>query len=69
MKMNLARKAIIAFAAISMISLSACSTEKVVDNTVDAGLFASRTAVKGVVGAGKLVVRGTGAAINAATAD
>ena len=69
MKTTVIRKAILSFAAISMIALSACTTEKVVDNTVDGTLFVGRTAVKGVVGAGKLAVRGTGAAINAVTGD
>lgn len=45
-----------AFAA--AITLSACSTEKVVDRTVDTTLFAGKTVVKTGVGAGKLVVRG-----------
>ena len=40
------------------ITLSACSTEKVVDRTVDTTLFAGKTVVKTGVGAGKLVVRG-----------
>ena len=39
-------------------SLAACSAERVVDNTVDAGLFAGRTVVKTGVGAGKMVVKG-----------
>lgn len=52
---------------ISIALLSACSTEKVVDRSVDSALFVGRTAVKGTVGAGKLVVRGAGAAINVAT--
>ena len=55
------------FALIATTALSACTAERVVDNTVDSTLFVGRTAVKGVVGAGKLVVRGTGAAINAAS--
>jgi len=50
-----------------VVLLSACSTEKVVDTSVDSALFVGRAAVKGTVGAGKLVVRGTGAAINLAT--
>lgn len=43
--------------------LSACSAEKVVDRTVDTTLFAGKTVVKTGVGATKLVVRGTGAAL------
>ena len=38
--------------------LAACSTEQVVDNTFDAGAFATKTVVKAGVGAGRLVVRG-----------
>ncbi|SFR36484.1 hypothetical protein SAMN04488005_0978 [Yoonia tamlensis] len=55
------------FALVGAVALSACSTEKVVDNSVDGTLFVGRAAVKGVVGVGKLAVRGTGAAVNAAT--
>ncbi|MFG5381581.1 hypothetical protein [Yoonia sp. R2-816] len=69
MKKFVARKAVLGLAAIAMIALSACSTEKVVDNTVDGTLFVGRAAVKGVVGAGKLAVRGTGAAINSMTSE
>lgn len=67
MKSTMIRKSF-ALVAVAVL-LSACSAEKVVDNTVDGTLFVGRTAVKGVVGAGKLAVRGTGAAINAATGD
>jgi len=49
------------------ITLSACSTEKVVDRTVDTTLFAGKTVVKTGVGAGKLVVRGGKAAIPGGT--
>ena len=40
------------------VTVSACSTERVVDNTVDATGFVAKTAVKGVVGVGKLGVKG-----------
>ena len=40
------------------LAVSACSTEKVVDGTVDTALFAGRTVVKAGVGAGKAVVKG-----------
>lgn len=46
-----------------MLALSACSTESIADNTGDAAIFVGKTAVKGVVGAGKLAVRGTKAGI------
>lgn len=49
--------------------LSACSVEKAVDHSVDSALFVGRAAVKGTVGATKLVVRGTDAVINAATGE
>ncbi|RBW42332.1 hypothetical protein DS901_16720 [Loktanella sp. D2R18] len=58
---------VLIFVITAAITLSACTAEKVVDNTVGGTLFVGQTAVKGAVGAGKLVVRGTGAAINAAT--
>lgn len=40
------------------VSLGACSTEQVVDNTVGATGFVAKTAVKGTIGAGKLAVKG-----------
>lgn len=49
--------------AVAVIALSACSTEKVVDRTVDTTLFAGRTVVKTGVGAGKLAVRGGNAVV------
>ncbi len=52
-----------------IVFLSACSAEKVVDRSVDGGLFIANTAVKGAVGATKLAVRGTGAAINAVSGE
>ncbi|MCK0167593.1 hypothetical protein MWU52_08545 [Jannaschia sp. S6380] len=39
-------------------ALSACSAERAVDRTVDSTLWVGKTAVKGTVGAGKMVVRG-----------
>ncbi|WP_371156515.1 hypothetical protein [Jannaschia sp. 2305UL9-9] len=60
--MTLKKTALLLTAA--MITLSACSAERIVDNTVDTGLFATKTVVKTGVGAGKLVVRGVGAAVN-----
>ncbi|GIT91119.1 hypothetical protein JANAI62_15740 [Jannaschia pagri] len=54
---------------VAVATLSACSTEQVVDNTVDAGLFATRTVVKTGVGAGKLVVKGGSAAVRSVTSD
>ena len=54
----------IAVAAMATAALTACSTEKVVDRTVDGALFAGRTVVKTGVGAGKLVVRGANSAVS-----
>ena len=42
----------------ALVAVSACSTEQVVDNTVGATGFVAKTAVKGTIGAGKLVVKG-----------
>ncbi|MGY3437370.1 MULTISPECIES: hypothetical protein [unclassified Marinovum] len=44
------------------LALSACSTEQVVGNTVDGVGGATKLAAKGVVGAGRLAVRGGRAA-------
>lgn len=52
-------KKIAAVAALgAMMTVSACSTNQVADNTGAATGFVAKTAVKGVVGAGKLAVRG-----------
>ena len=53
-----AKKMMIVIILGAMITVSACSTERVVDNTVDATGFVAKTAVKGVVGVGKLGVKG-----------
>ena len=42
----------------AMFALSACSSERVIDNTVGAAGYVTKTAAKGVVGAGKLTVKG-----------
>ncbi|QFS85158.1 hypothetical protein [Roseivivax sp. THAF197b] len=39
-------------------ALSACSTEKAIDNTVDVAAGTTRLVAKGAVGAGKLAYRG-----------
>jgi len=44
------------------VSLSACSGEQVIDNTIGATGFVAKTAVKGTIGAGKLAVKGVKAA-------
>ena len=49
-----ARKAI---AVALVLGLSACSTNQVIDNTVDVASGATKLAAKGAVGAGKLVYR------------
>lgn len=43
---------------IATIGLQACSTEQVVNGTVDTTGFVAKTAVKGTIGAGKLAVKG-----------
>lgn len=53
-----AKKMMIAVMLGAMVTVSACSTERVVDNTADATGFVAKTAVKGVVGVGKLGVKG-----------
>jgi hypothetical protein len=40
------------------VAVSACSTQQVADNTGATAGFVTKTAVKGVVGAGKLAVKG-----------
>ncbi|KJZ18598.1 hypothetical protein [Loktanella sp. S4079] len=52
-----------------LLTLSACTSEQVIDNTVGMAAGTSKLAARGVVGAGKLVVRGAGAAFDAATTD
>lgn len=49
--------ALIALAAAAM-TLSACSTDQAIDNTVGVAAGATKLAAKGAVGAGKLVYRG-----------
>lgn len=46
-----------------VVALSGCSSEKVFDNTTDAVVFVGSTAVKGVYGASRLVVRGAAAGV------
>lgn len=40
------------------VAVSACSTEQGVDNSVGATGFVAKTAVQGIIGAGKLAVKG-----------
>lgn len=47
------------------LTLGACSSEKIADNTTDAVLFTGKTIVRGAVGAGKIVYKGTAAGIRA----
>ncbi len=51
-------KMMIAIVLSAALSLVGCSTECVIDNSVDATGLVAKTAVKGVVGAGRLVVKG-----------
>lgn len=43
---------------VSAMALSACSSDRVIDNTVGVAAGATKFAAKGAVGAGKLVYRG-----------
>ena len=65
MKFWFGKKATLVAVTAALMSLGACSTDKVIDNTVDLTAGATKLAVHGVVGVGKLAVRGTGAAIDA----
>jgi hypothetical protein len=49
--------------------LSKTDEPKAVDNAVDASFFATRTVVKGAMGAGKLVAKGAGAAVRSVSED
>lgn len=49
---------------VALIAVSACSTKSVVDGTVNTAGYATKTVVNGTIGAGKLVVRGVGSAID-----
>ncbi|MEM1373937.1 MAG: hypothetical protein AAGF78_06105 [Pseudomonadota bacterium] len=51
------------------LTVAGCSSEAVLDNTVETAAFVGRTAVKGTVAAGKLVYRGGEAAVEAARAS
>ncbi len=48
---------------VACFTLSACSSAKIFDNTTDAVVFVGSTAVKGVYGASRLVVRGAAAGV------
>lgn len=50
-------------ATVACFALSACSSAKIFDNTTDAVVFVSSTAVKGAYGASRLVVRGAAAGV------
>lgn len=69
MKFLYTRKVVAVIAVIRIMTMSACSTERVIDNTVGVAAGKTKLAARGVVGVGKLAVRGTGAAINAVSGD
>ncbi len=46
-----------------LLAIAGCSREQVFDNTTDAVVFVGSTAVKGVYGASRLVVRGAAAGV------
>lgn len=56
-------------AAVLALGVQGCTTEQVVDNTLETGAFVGRTVVKGAVGAGKLAYRGGKAAVAKARAS
>lgn len=46
-----------------LVLAAGCSTEKIAGNTTDAVVFIGKTALKGVVGAGKLAAKGAAAVV------
>jgi len=64
MKTTLIRATASLLVAVSVLSLSACSTKQVANTTGDTLSLAGRGAVHAVAGAGKLVVNGTKAAVS-----
>lgn len=48
---------------VGFFALASCSSEKIFDNTTDAVVFVGSSAVKGVFGASRLVVRGAAAGV------
>jgi hypothetical protein len=57
-EMSYVNKTMIVIALGAMVSVSACTTDSAIDNTVGATGFVVKTAAKGAVGAGKLAVKG-----------
>ncbi|MEL6102723.1 MAG: hypothetical protein AAFY74_00095 [Pseudomonadota bacterium] len=58
MKVVTLRKSSIAAIAVAVFSLSACTSDQVIDNTVGVAAGATKVVAKGAVGAGKLTYRG-----------
>lgn len=58
--MSLSRPALLVAA---VLLTAGCSSSKIADNTTDAVVFTGKTLVKGAVGTGKLVYKGTAAGI------
>lgn len=69
MKPYVVRKLTVATAVLAVIGLAACSSDQVIDNTVDVAAGTTKVVAKGAVGAGKLVYKGGKAAVGAVSND
>lgn len=58
MKLFTARKAAVAATIAAVVTLSACTSEQVIDNSVGVAAGATKVVAKGAVGAGKLAYNG-----------
>ena len=58
MTFNIMRKATLVVIAPLALTLSACTSDQVIDNTVGVAAGTTKVIAKGAVGAGKLVYRG-----------
>lgn len=59
------KKALIAGLLGAAVTLSACSSDQVIDNSVGAAAGVTKIAAKGAVGAGKLVYKGAKSVVGA----
>ncbi|WP_300039581.1 hypothetical protein [uncultured Roseobacter sp.] len=58
MKLFTVRKALVAALLAASLTMTACSTEQVIDNSVGVAAGTTKVVAKGAVGAGKLAVKG-----------
>ena len=58
MKFDFLRTSTLVAVAASVVALSACTSDQVIDNTVGLAAGATKVVAKGTVGAGKLVYKG-----------